>query len=89
MANNAINNAIKEFLDRCECHVKDGETDAEDIMRRSFDEEVYDWFFWGLVDHYVEMDELREAFENVVMERLFDDCRDDVERIVNDYEEEE
>ena len=83
------NNAIKEFLDRCECHVKDGETDVDGIMRRSFDEEVYDWFFWELVDYYVEMGELREAFENVVVERLFNDYRDEVERIVNDYEEEE
>jgi hypothetical protein len=83
------NKAIREFLDRCECHAKDGETDAEDIMRRSFDEEVYDWFFWDLVDHYVEMGELREAFENVVMERLFDDYRDEVECIVECYEEEE
>jgi hypothetical protein len=83
------NNAIKEFLDRCECHVKDGETDADGIMRRSFDEEVYDWFFWELVDYYVEMGELREAFENVVMERLFDDYRNEVECIVECYEEEE
>lgn len=83
------NKAIREFLDRCECHVKDGETDADDIMRRSFDEEVYDWFFWDLVDHYVEMGELREAFENVVMERLFDDYRTEVECIVECYEEEE
>jgi len=83
------NKAIREFLDRCECHVKDGETDADDIMRRSFDEEVYDWFFWDLVDHYVEMDELREAFENVVMERLFDDYRNEVECIVECYEEED
>ena len=83
------NKAIREFLDRCECHVKDGETDADDIMRRSFDEEVYDWFFWDLVDHYVGMDELREAFENVVMERLFDDYRTEVECIVECYEEEE
>ncbi len=82
-------NAVDEFKARCKCHVNDGERDVSAIMSESFDEEVYDWFVWNLVDKYVPMELIREHFEDMVRDALFEDVGDEIQEMVNEAEEEE
>ncbi len=81
--------AVDEFVDRCEAWIKDGYRDVEDILKGAFDDEVGDWFAWELIDKYISMEDLRTHFEDEYREALFNDVRDRIERMVDDYEDEE